>query len=46
MKERNYINKEILLQNEEDAPSQAKIFHITKKLSEGGSVICYEGNFG
>lgn len=45
MEERSYIDKEILLQNEDKAPSQAKIFHITKKMSEGGSVICYEGHF-
>ena len=45
MEKRIYIDKEIQFQSEDDDPSQAKVFYITKKLSEGGSVICYEGHF-
>ena len=45
MNKRTYIDKKILLQSEDGISSQTKIFHVSRKLNEGGSVICYEGSF-
>ena len=44
MKKRTYLDGKILLQSENDSSSQ-KIFHIIRKLNEGGTVVCYEGHF-
>ncbi len=45
MKQRLYIDKKILLQNGYEFTTQAKTFHVIRKINEGGSVVCYEGYF-
>lgn len=45
MEKRIYVDKKILLRIDDDDSSQAKNFHISRKLDEGGSTVCYEGYF-